>query len=230
MQKDLARDYVRLMHFPLPLCMISFATLGALLAPIVHVDRLLWTYLIVFSSLCLASYCFDELKGHPLHTRIPDRQLKILGWAGLVFSLAGGVYLALEINLALLLWIPPSVFVILAYNKELFRGRLHNGPVFSIGWGGIPTLGSYYLQTINLSLTVLLAAAGTIVFSLAIWTLNHEFRSDLETVKSIAIRQGDAEALASRRSAGRGIWKITRILCYSITMFTIAFYAYRFLP
>jgi len=218
------------MHFPLPLCMISFATLGALLAPIVHVDRLLWTYLIVFSSLCLASYCFDELKGHPLHTKIPDRQLKILGWAGLVFSLAGGVYLALEINLALLLWIPPSVFVILAYNKELFRGRFHNGPVFSIGWGGIPTLGSYYLQTINLSLTVLLAAAGTIVFSLAIWTLNHEFRSDLETVKSIATRQGDAEALASRRSAGRGIWKITRILCYSITMFTIAFYAYRFLP
>jgi 1,4-dihydroxy-2-naphthoate octaprenyltransferase len=120
--------------------------------------------------------------------------------------------------------------VILAYNKELFKGRFHNGTVFSIGWGGIPTLGSYYLQTINISLTVLLAAAGTIVFSLAIWTLNHEFRPDLESVKNFATRQKEPEALASRRSAGRGIWKITRILCYSITLFTIAFYAYRFLP
>lgn len=190
----------------------------------------MWTYLIVFSSLCLASYCFGELKGHPLHTKIPDGQLKILGWAGLVFSLAGGVYLALQVNLALLLWIPPSVFVILAYNKELFKGRFHNGIVFSIGSGGIPTLGSYYLQTISLFLTVLLAAAGTIVFSLAIWTLNHEFRSDLEIVKNIAARQKDANALASRKSAEREIWRITRILCYSVTLFTIAFSAYRFLP
>jgi hypothetical protein len=91
-------------------------------------------------------------------------------------------------------------------------------------------LGSYYLQTINLSLSVLLAAAGTIVFSLAIWTLNHEFRPDLETVKKFAAAQEDARALATRRSAGRGIWNITRILCYSITLFTIAFSAYRFLP
>src|SRR5437016_12908732 len=106
------------MHFPLPLCVISFATLGALLAPIVHVDRLLWTYLIVFSSLCLAWYCFDDLKGHPLYTRIPDNQLKILRWAGLVFSLAGGVHLALAINLVLLLCIPSLADVILAYSKD----------------------------------------------------------------------------------------------------------------
>jgi hypothetical protein len=60
-------------------------------------------------------------------------------------------------------------------------------------------------------------------------TLNHEFRPDLETVKNIATNREDAGALAAR-SAGRGIWKTTRILCYGITLFTIAFSAYRLLP
>ena len=46
--------------------MISFATLGAVLAPLVHFDQLSWTHIIVFGSLCLVSYSFDELKGRPL--------------------------------------------------------------------------------------------------------------------------------------------------------------------
>ena len=76
---EIARDYARLMHFPLSLCMISFATLGAVLAPLVYFDRLLWTYVIVFGSLYLASYSFDELKGRPLRTTIPESQLRLLG-------------------------------------------------------------------------------------------------------------------------------------------------------
>ena len=228
LQTSLFRDYIRLMHFPLPLCVISFVTLGAILSPVVHWDRLLWTYLIVFTSLCLASYCFDELKGRPWQTQIPERQLLFLGWAGLGISLFGGVYLALQISLALLLWIPPSVFVILAYNQELFHGRFHNGIFFSLGWGGIPVLGSYYLQTISISPVALLTAAATISYSLAIWTLTHEFRPEIENVKKILGQNN--EALTIRKSAKRTIWKITRILCYSLTLFTIAFVVYRFFP
>jgi len=59
--------------FRCPLCMISFTTLGAVLARIVHFDRLLITYVIVFGSRCLASYSFDELKRRPLRTINPPR-------------------------------------------------------------------------------------------------------------------------------------------------------------
>ncbi len=164
----LGKQYVRLMHFPLPLCVFSFATLGAVIAPRVYIDRLLWAYLAVFASLCLASYSFDELKGRPLRTTIPEGQLKTLGWSGLAASVLTGVYLAATINVALLAWIPPSAFIILAYNKELFRGRFHNGSMFALGWGGIPVLGTYFLQTLTITLSALFVAAATIVFSMAI--------------------------------------------------------------
>ena len=217
------------MHFPLPLCVFSFATLGAVIAPTVHVDRLLLTYLVVFTSLCLASYSFDELKGRPLRTTIPENQLRALGWAGFAVSLLTGLYLAFTISPVLLAWIPPSVFIILTYNMELFQGRFHNGTVFSIGWGGIPTLGSYFLQTLTISVSAVLIAVAMVVFSLAIWTLNHEFRPDLDALKEMATMP-DGNALGTRRSTRRRIWNITKILCYAITLFTVAFSYYRFFP
>ena len=84
--KSLRWQYLRLMHFPLPLCVFSFATLGAVISPIIYLDRLLWTYLIVFTNLCLASYSFDELRGRPLHTTIPESHLRALGWTGVAVS------------------------------------------------------------------------------------------------------------------------------------------------
>ncbi len=61
-------------------------------------------------------------------------QLKLLGWAGLAVAFAMGVYLAITIDLRLLVWIPPSVFIITVYNWELFHGRFHNGSFFSLAW------------------------------------------------------------------------------------------------
>lgn len=223
------QHYARLMHFPLPLCVLSFTTLGALLAPSVNLTRLAWTYLIVFASLCLASYSFDELKGRPLHTKIPENELRILGWTGLLLSLLGGLYLAATISLSLLAWIPPSALIVVGYNKELFRGRLHNKAIFALGWGGIPTLGSYFLQTLTLSIPVILVSFATMTFSLAIWTLNHEFRSDFNMFQDVTAKL-NSDIVATRRRARRRIWNINKILCYMITLFTIAFSYYRFFP
>jgi len=227
--RSLGRQYLRLMHFPLPLCVFSFVTLGAIISPTVHFDRLLWTFLAVFASLCLASYSFDELKGRPWRTAIPENQLLALGWTGLAISVLTGIYLALTISPILLAWIPPSGFVILAYNMEPFKGRFHNSWTFALGWGGIPTLGSFFLQTLTINLAAILVAVAVVVFSLAIWTLNHEFRPDLDALQEMAGKFNSA-AIAIRRSAKRKIWNITKIMCYSITLFTIAFSYYRFFP
>jgi len=227
--KSLRWQYLRLMHFPLPLCVFSFATLGAVISPIIYLDRLLWTYLIVFASLCLASYSFDELRGRPLHTTIPENHLRALGWTGVAVSVLAGIYLSITVNPVLLAWIPPSGFVILAYNMELFNGRFHNATTFALGWGGIPTLGSFFLQTLTINLTSNLTAAAIVVFSVAIWTLTHDLRGEIDALQEIAGKV-DANVVAIRRSARRTIWKITKILCYSITLFTIALTYYRFFP
>jgi hypothetical protein len=212
------------MHFPLPLCVLSFATLGAVIAPKIDLVLLAWTYFIIFGSLCLASYCFDELKGRPWNTRIPDIELRILGWTGLGIALFGGIYLAIIVSPLLLLWIPPSIFVILGYNMELFNGRLHNKIVFALGWGGLPTFGSYFLQTLTISIETLLVALATVTFSFAIWILNHELRTEIGTFDP-SIPRGE---LKMNRTVRREIWNIDKILCYMITFFTIAFTYYRF--
>jgi len=227
--KSLRWQYLRLMHFPLPLCVFSFATLGAVISPRIYPDRLLWTYLIVFASLCLASYSFDELRGRPLHTTIPENHLRALGWTGVAVSVLAGVYLAITVSPVLLAWIPPSGFVILAYNMELFKGRFHNATTFALGWGGIPTLGSFFLQALTINVEAILLAAAIVVFSLAIWTLTHDLRGEIDTLEEMAGKVA-GDVMTIRRSARRMIWKITRILCYSITLFTIALTYYRFVP
>ncbi len=224
-----AKQYLRLMHFPLPLCMLSFATLGALLAPVVHLDRLAWTYVIVFGSLCLSSYSFDELKGRPLRTTIPEGQLRTLGSIGMGVSFLGGGYLASTVSLVLLAWIPPTAFTVLAYNLELFKGRFHNSTVFALGWGVLPTIGSYFLQTLSLSVSALLTGLATMAFALAIWNLNHEFRRDLNTVQGMTLTL-NSDFASARRQARRRIWGITKILCYTVALFTVAFAYYRFFP
>ncbi len=101
--------------------------------------------------------------------------------------------------------------------------------MFSIGWGGIPVLGNYFLQTLTISVSAPFVATATIVFSLAKWNLNHEFRPELNTIREMASRL-DGEAVAARRSMLRRTWSITKILCYAITLFTVAFSYYRFFP
>lgn len=227
---SLGRQYVRLMHLPLPLCVFSFATLGAVIAPVLNIERLLWTYIAVFTSLCLASYSFDELTGRPWHTTIPEKQLKILGWTGLIISVLIGLYLAYIVNPIIAAWIPPSGFIILAYNKEIFHGRFHNAWTFALGWGGIPTLGSYYLQTLTISIAALLLSLAMVVFSVALWTLTHELRPDIDTLKELASTVDSERASLGRRSARLRIWRITKMLCYAITFLAVAVTFYRFFP
>lgn len=40
-RQRMSRQLIRLMHYPLPLCVFSFATLDAIIAPTFHLDRLL---------------------------------------------------------------------------------------------------------------------------------------------------------------------------------------------
>ncbi len=164
-----------------------------------------------------------------MRTSIPDDQLRLLGWTGIAVSVAAGIYLAVNVGVVVLAWLPPSAFVVLAYDKELFNGLFHNRTVFALGWGGLPTLRSYFLQTFTVSVVALLTAAATVVFSVAIWTLNHEFRPDLNAVQDATLKL-NGDFVAARRRARQRIWTITRILCYCISLFTLIFAYYRFFP
>ena len=59
-QRSPVSDFVKLMHLPLPLCVLAFATIGF---ERVYLDQLLLTYLGILLALCLGAYSLDELRG-----------------------------------------------------------------------------------------------------------------------------------------------------------------------
>jgi hypothetical protein len=49
------------------------------------------------------------------------------------------------------------VFIAVAYNLELFGGRLHGDPWFSLAWGAFPVLATYFAAAETIRLEAVLA-------------------------------------------------------------------------
>ena len=138
------RDYVTLLHPPYTLWHLSYVAIGAALAPKFKYSVLGLGLLAFFLGMGIAAHALDELNGRPLQTRIGDTTLVALA----VTSLAGagviGVAVALRTSLWLLAFVAAGTFIAVAYNLELFGGRFHGDPWFSLAWGAFPVLATYF--------------------------------------------------------------------------------------
>jgi hypothetical protein len=144
-------DWWTLLHPPYTLWHVSYAVLGAGLAPHVDWTALVATALAFFLAVGLAAHALDELNGRPLHTAIADRML----WVVAVGALAGAVTLgALGVSRrgpALIPFIVVGVGLVLGYNLELFGGRLHTDLGFAAAWGGFPVVVGFVAQAAPLT-------------------------------------------------------------------------------
>ena len=98
---------------------------------------------------------FDEIKGRPWHTTIPENHLWIVGFISLVLSNLIGLYLT--VNIAEFFWFFSIVwsFFTVTYDLELFHGFFHNSPSLALSWGCV-CLGSYYLQSLRITPQILI--------------------------------------------------------------------------
>jgi hypothetical protein len=160
------RAWWTLLHPPYTLMHLSFVVVGAALAPTIHMDRLAWTLLAFLFAMGIAAHALDEHQGRPLRTRIPTRLL--LGAAGISLLVAAMVGLWGMLHYGLpwgFAFIAVGVFLVVAYNLELFSGRFHNGLTFALAWGAFPVLVGYYAQTGRMDTIVLLGAGYATVAS-----------------------------------------------------------------
>jgi hypothetical protein len=141
--------------------------IGAELAPGPALVPLLGTLLAFFLAVGIAAHTLDELHGRPLRTTIPSKVL--IGAAGV--SLAGaatiGGFGVARVGVVLIPFIALGVFLVIAYNVELFGGAVHNDLVFSFAWGSFPLLTAYVAQAHTVSVAALVAAGAAFAFSYA---------------------------------------------------------------
>ncbi len=161
------RDWWTLLHPPYTAWHLSYVVLGACLAPVVNVTRLVATVLAFFLAVGLAAHALDELHGRPLGTQIPAAALVAVSVVGLGGAVALGVAGAVEVGWALVPFLVLGPLLVVAYNFELFGGMVHTDLGFAVAWGAFPVLTAYVAQTGRLAPAAVLAAVAAVALSAA---------------------------------------------------------------
>jgi hypothetical protein len=200
------RDYVTLLHPPYTLWHLSYVAIGAALAPRLSWDRLALALLAFFLAMGIGAHALDELSGRPLRTRIPDRVL----WGLAAVSIATAVAIGTFASVAYTPWLLPCVafggLIVVAYNLELFGGRLHSTAWFALSWGGLPMLAGYLVEAERISDEAVAAVVFATLLSWAQRVLSTPVRDVRRRVSSvsgtISYADGREEAITSQRLIG----------------------------
>jgi hypothetical protein len=88
-----------------------------------------------------------------------------------VTSLGGAVAIGVVGALTISAWLAPLVavgaFLVVAYNLELFGGRIHDDTWFALAWGGFPAFTGYFVNALQVRPAGLLVAAACTLLSVA---------------------------------------------------------------
>ncbi len=158
-------DYWTLLHPPYTLWHLSYVVMGAAIAPTLHVRWLVETLIAFFLAMGIAAHALDELHGRPLHTRIPDVGLWTLAAIGLAGAVALGIDGSVQVSPWIWVFIGAGVFLVAAYNLELFGGAFHSDLWFSLAWGAFPALTASFAQTAQVRPQAVVMAAACAAIS-----------------------------------------------------------------
>lgn len=163
------RIAVGLLFLPYTAMVLSFAVIGAMLAPRIHWDRVAAIVVVYFLALGIGAHALDAVgsrEAKPWGEVFSRRQLWGLAGISLVAAYAIGIwYMVRHVPL---LW-PIALaegFFVLAYNLEWFGGRFHRDAWFALSWGALPVLAGYVMQTNAVSAAAFLVAAAMAAISL----------------------------------------------------------------
>jgi hypothetical protein len=195
------RDYVTLLHAPYTLWHLSYVVIGAALAPEWRPARLALALGAFFLGLGIGAHALDELHGRPLGTRIPARVLAVLAAASLAGGAAIGIGAAVSYDLWLLAFVAVGAFLAVAYNLELFGGRLHGDVTFALAWGALPLLTGYFNAAERIRAEALVATLFAALLSFAQRVLSTQVRTVRRRASAVTgaieLRDGSREPIGA---------------------------------
>ena len=210
------RDLVTLLHPPYTAWHLSYVALGAAVAPTLHAGRLGAALAAFFLAVGISAHALDELHGRPLQTRLTRSTLIALAVVGLAGAVAIGIVGTITISAWLAPLVAAGAFLVVAYNLELFGGRVHDDMWFALAWGGFPAFTGYFVNALQIRPTGLLVAAACCLLSVAQRRLSTPVRelrrrtadiSGVQTLTTGETRPLDAQAVAAPlEGALRALW------------------------
>ncbi len=189
------RAWISILHLPYTAWNLSYVLVGAGLAPRLSVTRLVATLIAFGLAVGVAAHCLDELRGRPLGSSIPAPLLTAASAASLAGAAALGAVGVAKAGWGLVGFIAAGLAIVVAYNLELWGGRLHNDVTFSLAWGAFPVLTAYYAQTATLRPAVVVAALYAYGLSRAQRVLSAEAR---DVRRRVATVKGEKRYLDGR--------------------------------
>lgn len=183
------RDLLTLLHPPYTAWHLSYVAIGAAVAPHVYGYRLAWTLVAFLLAVGVAAHALDELHGRPLRTGLSSRTLVLLASGSLLGAMAVGIVGALSISLWLFAFVAAGAVLTLAYNLELFGGRMHSDLWFAFAWGAFPALTAFFVQAQELRLEGILVAGACLLLSLAQRRLSTPVRELRRRTQSVSGEQ-----------------------------------------
>jgi hypothetical protein len=195
------RDWWTLLHPPYTVWHLSYVALGAVTAANVDLYRLGMTLLGFFLGVGLAAHALDELRGRPLGTSIPDLVLQGVAVAALAGAAVVGAIGIEQFSPWLAIFIVVGIFLVVAYNLELFGGAFHTDLWFALAWGGFPALTGAFAQEGRLLTSAVLVAGACVAISAAQRVLStpvRRLRRRVATVSgTLTLRDGTTEPIGA---------------------------------
>jgi hypothetical protein len=163
------RTLIGLLFLPYTGMVLSFCTLGSLLANSVSWERVLAICGIYFLGLGIAAHALDAAGSKalkPWGAFFTKKQLWLMASLSLALAYLAAIYYIVRYVPWLSVLAVSEGFFVFAYNLEWFNGRFHTDAWFAFSWGFLPVLAGYVMQTNRISAEALLLAISMALFSI----------------------------------------------------------------
>jgi hypothetical protein len=224
------RDYVTLLHPPYTAWHLAYLVIGAAVAPRVSWSRVGLALVAFFLAVGIGAHALDELHGRPLGTRISSRVLAGLAAGSIATAAAIGLAGAIAASWWIAAFVAWGVVVAVAYNLELFGGRLHSDAWFALAWGSFPVVTGYFAASLSLGAAVLPAAACAWALSRAQRALSTEVRTVRRRVVAVSgtiVQRDGVTAPITEASLLAGPERALRSTALAVVLLAVALAVHR---
>jgi len=156
---------IGILFLPYTGMVVAFAAWGSLVVDFTW-ERLIAICLLYFLALGISAHCLDAIgsKTKPWGF-LSKKRLWVVSLLSLGGAFVIGLYYAfLDSPLLIPIGIAETFFL-LAYNLELFGGKLHNNASFVLSWGILPVLAGTVIQTNSITIETIGMAATAAILS-----------------------------------------------------------------